>query len=51
MGLSSQIGTVEPGRDANLIVFEWNADSGTLQLQQTIKEGQVVYDATKPGAA
>jgi N-acetylglucosamine-6-phosphate deacetylase len=51
MGLSSRIGTVEPGRDANLIVFEWNADSETLQLHQTIKEGQVVYDATKVGAA
>ena len=25
MGLSSRIGTVEQGRDANLIVFEWNA--------------------------
>ena len=27
MGLSSRIGTVEQGLDANLIVFEWNADS------------------------
>jgi N-acetylglucosamine-6-phosphate deacetylase len=51
MGLSRRIGAVEPGLDANLIVFEWNAESGTLQLQQTIKEGQVVYDATKNGAA
>jgi len=50
MGLSNRIGTVEPGRDANLIVFEWNADSGTLQLQQTIVEGQVVYDDTKAAA-
>jgi N-acetylglucosamine-6-phosphate deacetylase len=50
MGLSNRIGTVEPGRDANLIVFEWNADSGNLQLQQTIVEGQVVYDDTKAAA-
>ncbi len=49
MGLSSRIGTVEQGFDANLIVFEWNADSRTLQLQQTIMEGQVVYDASKTG--
>ncbi len=27
MGLSSRIGTVEQGLDANLILFEWNADS------------------------
>ena len=51
MGLSSRIGAVEPGRDANLIVFEWKADSGCLQLQQTIMEGQVVYDAGKAGGA
>jgi len=51
MGLSNRIGTVEPGRVANLIVFDWNEESGTLKLQQTIKEGQVVYDATKVGAA
>ena len=51
MGLSSRIGTVQEGMDANLIVFEWNADSGTFQLQQTIMEGQVVYDAAKAGAS
>ncbi|HEU0007245.1 MAG TPA: amidohydrolase family protein [Terriglobia bacterium] len=51
MGLSSRIGIVEPGRDANLIVFEWKADSGFLQLQQTIMEGQVVYDSGKAGVA
>jgi len=51
MGLSSRIGTVEPGLDGNLIVFEWKAESGTLQLHQTIMEGQVVYDAAKAGAA
>jgi N-acetylglucosamine-6-phosphate deacetylase len=51
MGLSDRIGTVKPGRDANLIVFEWNADSGTLQLQQTIKEGEIVHDASQVGAA
>jgi N-acetylglucosamine-6-phosphate deacetylase len=51
MGLSSRIGTVRPGLDANLIVFEWHADSGTLQLQRTIQEGQVVYDACHAGAA
>jgi N-acetylglucosamine-6-phosphate deacetylase len=51
MGLSSRIGTVEPGLDANLILFEWSADLGTLQLRQTIMEGQVVYDARKAGAA
>ncbi len=51
MGLSSRIGTVEQDLDANLILFEWNADLGTLQLQQTIMEGQVVYDARKAGAA
>jgi N-acetylglucosamine-6-phosphate deacetylase len=51
MGLSSRIGIVEPGRDANLIVFEWKADSGFLHLQQTIMEGQVVYDSGKAGVA
>jgi len=51
MGLSSRIGTMEPGRDANLIVFEWQPDSGSLHLQQTIMEGQVVYDVGKAGAA
>jgi N-acetylglucosamine-6-phosphate deacetylase len=51
MGLSRRIGVVEPGRGANLIVFEWKPDSGSLQLQQTIMEGQAVYDATKAGAA
>jgi N-acetylglucosamine-6-phosphate deacetylase len=51
MGLSNRIGTVEPGSDANLIVLEWKPDSGSLHLQQTIMEGQVVYDATKAGAA
>jgi imidazolonepropionase-like amidohydrolase len=51
MGLSSRIGTLEQGFDANLIVFEWNSNSGTLRLQQTIMEGQVVYDANKAGVA
>jgi len=51
MGLSSRIGTVESGRDANLIVFDWQPDSGSLHLQQTIMEGQIVYDAGKAGAA
>jgi N-acetylglucosamine-6-phosphate deacetylase len=51
MGFSSRVGTVEPGMDANLIVFGWNTDSGTLELQQTIMEGQVVYDANKAGVA
>jgi N-acetylglucosamine-6-phosphate deacetylase len=49
MGLSRRIGTVQQGMDANLIVFKWRADSGTLQLQQTIMEGQVVYDANGSG--
>jgi N-acetylglucosamine-6-phosphate deacetylase len=47
MGLSSRIGAPEPHRDANLIVFEWKPDSGSLHLQQTIMEGKVVYDAGK----
>jgi N-acetylglucosamine-6-phosphate deacetylase len=51
MGLSSRIGTLEQGFDANLIVFEWNSNSGTLRLQQTIMEGQVVYDANKAGVS
>jgi N-acetylglucosamine-6-phosphate deacetylase len=51
MGLSSRIGTVEPGRDANLIVFEWNPDSGSLQIEQTIMDGEVVYDAGKASTA
>jgi len=51
MGLSRRVGTVEPGHDANLIVFDWEADSGSLQLQQTIMEGQVVYDAGKARVA
>ena len=45
MGLSSRIGTLEPGRDANLIVFEWKMGSGEIELKQTIMEGHVVYDA------
>jgi len=51
MNLSSRIGTVGLGRDANLIVFEWKPDSGSLRLQQTWMEGDVVYDARKAGAA
>jgi N-acetylglucosamine-6-phosphate deacetylase len=51
MGLSGRIGTVEPGRDASLIVFEWKADTARLHLRQTIMEGQVVYDAEKSGTA
>jgi len=47
MSLSSRIGIVEPGRDANLIVFEWVPDSASMHLRQTIMEGQVVYDARK----
>lgn len=50
MGLSSRIGAVEAGRDANLIVFEWNPDSGSVQLQQTIMDGDIVYDAGKTSA-
>jgi N-acetylglucosamine-6-phosphate deacetylase len=50
MGLSSRIGTLEPGRDANLVVFEWKADSGELELKQTLMEGHVVYEAAKAGS-
>jgi N-acetylglucosamine-6-phosphate deacetylase len=45
MGLLNRIGALELDRDANLIVFEWNPDSGSIYLQQTIMEGEVVYDA------
>ncbi|MCI0421370.1 MAG: amidohydrolase family protein [Acidobacteria bacterium] len=45
MGLSNRLGKVEPGREANVIIFEWKPDSGSIHLKQTVMEGQVVYDA------
>jgi len=38
-----ELGTLEPGKKANIIVFEWT-ETG-IQVHQTVVEGQVVSDA------
>ena len=38
-----ELGTLEPGKKANIIVFEWT-ETG-IQVHQTVVEGQVVFDA------
>ena len=38
-----ELGTLEPGKKANIIRFEWTEMD--IQIRQTVVEGQVVFDA------
>ncbi len=40
---AGELGTLEPGRKANIIRFEWT-ETG-IQIHQTVVEGEVVFDA------
>ena len=43
MSREGELGTLEPGKKANIIRFEWT-ETG-IQIHQTVVEGQVVFDA------
>jgi imidazolonepropionase-like amidohydrolase len=48
MGIQDRLGPIESLREANLVVFEWNPDSGCLRLHQTIVHGEV-HAVQQPG--
>ncbi len=43
LGISDRIGTIEPGKEANLILFEWDHETKSLDLKCTIHGGEMVY--------
>jgi N-acetylglucosamine-6-phosphate deacetylase len=45
MGITERLGKIEAGREANLIVFQWDEVTKRLSLKYTIHQGEVVYKA------
>jgi N-acetylglucosamine-6-phosphate deacetylase len=43
MGVSNRVGRIEVGREANLILFQWDENSHRLALKSTIQCGEMVY--------
>lgn len=43
LGITNRFGSIEAGREANLILFDWNDDERRLCIEATIVEGEVVY--------
>jgi N-acetylglucosamine-6-phosphate deacetylase len=43
LGISDRVGRIEMGREANLILFQWDVNSGRLTLKSTIQCGEMVY--------
>ena len=43
MGISDRVGRIEVGREANLILFQWDENSHRLGLKSTIQCGEMVY--------
>lgn len=42
-GLSDRYGRLEPGLDADLLVFRWSEHTSEITVEQTIAAGEVVY--------
>ncbi len=45
MGISDRVGRIEIGKEANLILFQWDVKSGRLTLKSTIQCGEMAYQA------
>jgi len=45
LGIDDRYGTVEPGKEADLLLFRWDKATATLEVCQTIVRGQTVYSA------
>ena len=43
MGISSRLGSIEPGCEANLLVFEKLSSSQSLDLKYAIQAGEIVF--------
>jgi N-acetylglucosamine-6-phosphate deacetylase len=43
LGVSDQLGAVEVGKRADLVLFRWNDETTTLAVATTIVNGEVVY--------
>ena len=43
MGIPERLGKIEAGREANLILFQWDEQTKCLSLKYTIHAGEVVY--------
>jgi len=48
LGLADQVGTLEPGKDADLVVLSGDPLSVYTKVQQTWVEGQKVFDRANP---
>lgn len=43
LGISNQVGSVEVGKDASLLIFQWNEIDKSMDICYTIVEGKIVY--------
>jgi N-acetylglucosamine-6-phosphate deacetylase len=43
LGVASEIGSIEIGRRADLILFRWDEENSTLEVVATIVSGEPVY--------
>jgi len=53
LGLGETIGTVAPGREANLVLFRWNEQECSLDVESVVVRGRLIRvdemeDATRP---
>jgi len=45
LGLPASCGRIEPGSPAHLVLFRWQPGEQRLRIEQTIRDGEVVYAA------
>lgn len=43
LGLDQSVGSVEVGKEANLVVFNWDSAAGEIEVINTIARGEVVF--------
>jgi imidazolonepropionase-like amidohydrolase len=44
LGLEARIGSIEPGKDADLVIFDKHPLSGFAKVQKVLIDGQVYFD-------